>query len=433
MFTSNPTSNSNTQGFRFQQNGIYWKAISNASGKCVDHQGNGGVGNYIQQYQCQDGNTNQDWIFKPRSQPPVYLFTGKFVNIFSKINGLCATFNGENSNILETTCTDADNQVWRVNQIDDFKYSITSKVGDFSWDNQGATNQRTPYVAAKANGSVNQQIRFAPSSFGSDYFQVIQAGSQMCLDHPGNGGNGQFIGQWNCLGNSNQAWMFRIKASVHVRGSIKDATNNQLLSSVGNLSVTFTSADGTSYQARVNADSTYDVDLPTIGDYTRTTMKDGYGTAKSTVHVFGDADTYNVYISPTLVGWRIIVSWGAVPKDLDAHLLLPDGTEVNYTNKVSANGLIKLDVDSRDGFGVETITMSTLEHHGVFNYYVYNYSKDAKLSESKAKVQIYKNDELINVVEIPFTRHSDYAYYWRVLSIDTDSKVVTIVNTVTES
>ena len=58
--------------------------------------------------------------------------------------------------------------------------------------------------------------------------------------------------------------------------------------------------------------------------------------------------------------WRIVLSWGEEPSDLDAYLVLPDpnSTHVSYSNKIviSKPGKITLDTDSKKKYGHETIT-----------------------------------------------------------------------------
>ena len=58
--------------------------------------------------------------------------------------------------------------------------------------------------------------------------------------------------------------------------------------------------------------------------------------------------------------WRIVLSWGKEPTDLDSYLVLPDPshTHVNYDNRevISRSGKITLDTDSRKKYGHETIT-----------------------------------------------------------------------------
>ena len=58
--------------------------------------------------------------------------------------------------------------------------------------------------------------------------------------------------------------------------------------------------------------------------------------------------------------WKIVVSWGEEPSDLDAYLVLPDpdSPHVSYNNMkvISKSGMITLDTDSTKKYGHETIT-----------------------------------------------------------------------------
>ena len=66
-------------------------------------------------------------------------------------------------------------------------------------------------------------------------------------------------------------------------------------------------------------------------------------------------------MSPVLPAgdFRIVLNWGANPRDLDSHLRGPCASEVMYNNKVCQAGQLKatLDRDATQGYGPETITI----------------------------------------------------------------------------
>jgi len=89
--------------------------------------------------------------------------------------------------------------------------------------------------------------------------------------------------------------------------------------------------------------------------------------------------------------------------------------------------LISLDVDCMDGHGVETITMLSHDHTGIFRYVVENYSKEALLGESGAMVHLYKNNDLLRVFECPVD-HRSGDYNWEVMAINTDTQTFEFLN-----
>ena len=55
---------------------------------------------------------------------------------------------------------------------------------------------------------------------------------------------------------------------------------------------------------------------------------------------------------------RVILTWAEQPPDLDMHLFICNrGCEVYYGNTTCEN--VNLDVDDRDGFGPETMTLAS--------------------------------------------------------------------------
>jgi len=105
-----------------------------------------------------------------------------------------------------------------------------------------------------------------------------------------------------------------------------------------------------------------------------------------------------------LDGLRIVLDWGAEPKDLDSHISFP-GQHIFFSQKSGGNS--NLDVDDIDGFGPETITI-TKKHAGEkYLYAVHNYSEGDKKgslsisSISKAKVFVYIGTSLVRTFYPP--------------------------------
>jgi hypothetical protein len=111
-------------------------------------------------------------------------------------------------------------------------------------------------------------------------------------------------------------------------------------------------------------------------------------------------------ISPVmknLDGMRIVLNWGAVPKDLDSHLLFP-GNHVYFTQMTGTDAL--LDVDDTTSYGPETITVSRKHDGERYVYAVHNYSDgdnpdSDRLAKSAAKVFVYVGQTLIRTYYVP--------------------------------
>jgi len=105
-----------------------------------------------------------------------------------------------------------------------------------------------------------------------------------------------------------------------------------------------------------------------------------------------------------LDGMRIVLNWGAEPKDLDSHLAY-SGNHVYFMDKQGDQA--NLDVDHVDGYGPETITLTQKKSGVKYLYAVHNYSEgDQKGSTSissisKAKVFVYVGSSLVRTFTPP--------------------------------
>jgi hypothetical protein len=95
---------------------------------------------------------------------------------------------------------------------------------------------------------------------------------------------------------------------------------------------------------------------------------------------------------------RFVLSWGDKPKDLDLHLV-SENFHISFRKTKSIINEVKLDRDSRKGYGAETITLDEVHRDQTYKLYVYNFSNEKKFS-GKANVAIYKNNSLDKVVSI---------------------------------
>lgn len=156
----------------------------------------------------------------------------------------------------------------------------------------------------------------------------------------------------------------------------------------------------------------------------------------------GGAARLDFSLSPSNVaGLRIVLNWGAFPRDLDAHLLTPEiegkRYEIYYPRSQRGNTnappYAQLDVDRTEGFGPETITIPRFEP-GIYRYFVRNYKEEqgntGELTNSTAVVQIYSVDGLIRTINAPPVGRGDY---WDVCAIDGRTGNITLINRILDA
>lgn len=128
---------------------------------------------------------------------------------------------------------------------------------------------------------------------------------------------------------------------------------------------------------------------------------------------------------------RVVLTWGASPRDLDAHLAGPDPSggrfHISYRNKREIGGKNFLDRDDTSGYGPETITIYK-PAQGVYYYAVYDYTNrnagDSKsLSYSNATVSVYKDNALAAQFK---PGPQENANYWVVFKINEKYEIVPV-------
>jgi hypothetical protein len=204
-------------------------------------------------------------------------------------------------------------------------------------------------------------------------------------------------------------------------------------------------------------------DDPSVGNYTFTNVPAGtytvqilggtsYTDAAFTAVSVGSFDSpgQNGGTTPRLADnqFRVILTWGESPSDLDTHLTGPDpsvagdpvlGTDgrfhVFYSSKSAPVGAapesatVFLDVDDTSSFGPETTTVRTMEP-GIYRYSVHDYTNMASLSStamsfSRAKVQLFVGPTTFQSFDIP---SGPAGTVWTVFDLDGETGDVYIVN-----
>jgi len=137
----------------------------------------------------------------------------------------------------------------------------------------------------------------------------------------------------------------------------------------------------------------------------------------------------NFAMTPKVDEFRIVLTWGAYPKDLDAHLAgpNPDGGDFHiwWRNKIMIGGKNFLDVDNQRAYGPETITIYR-PAKGTYHYAVHNFSGRRKrngkdMSFSNAHVDVYANGRLQASFDVP---RGQTGNVWQVFDIDPKQNIV---------
>lgn len=189
--------------------------------------------------------------------------------------------------------------------------------------------------------------------------------------------------------------------------------------------------------AITDANGAYSVTLP-LGNYTLCTYKEGYIAGMVNIVVQeGITGSQNGTITPVVSGdsYRIVLTWGANPSDLDSHVEGPlsngSGFHVYYSHKSQYDGDIEvcnLDVDDTTSYGPETITLNPVAS-GTYYYYIYRYAGSGTVASSGAKITVYQGENQVAVFNVPTDQGS--GDYWNVFAIKDEQLI--IQNTITSS
>jgi uncharacterized protein YfaP (DUF2135 family) len=185
-------------------------------------------------------------------------------------------------------------------------------------------------------------------------------------------------------------------------GQVTDASNAAPIAGA------LVTVQGTGQSDTTDASGNYTILNVPAGSRTVTASAAGYISSTQTTTVSdGGTTTLNFALSPAPTGTgeiRAVLSWGAIPRDLDLHVSGPLASpgsgrfHVYFAHSAQVDGsgdpYCQLDVDDTNGNGPETqtITISNSEGDyvaGDYHVWVHNFSGDATFEPSGATLNLF--------------------------------------------
>ncbi len=225
-----------------------------------------------------------------------------------------------------------------------------------------------------------------------------------------------------------------------ITGAVRNARNNQ---GIANATVTLYQGQGASGSnlgsKTTDAQGGYSFTGLSAGVYTINAFPPDYSACTRTAISLSSSASANQDISCSPFNsneFRVVLTWGSSPGDLDAHLTGPNATDatrfhIYYPSasrgSVSINPFALLDVDDTSSFGPETITLTRL-NSGVYRYSVHDFTNrnsatSTALGSSGARVELYRpNNALPDIFYVPNQRGT----LWTVFELVGSSSSVTV-------
>ncbi len=174
-----------------------------------------------------------------------------------------------------------------------------------------------------------------------------------------------------------------------------------------------------------NATGDYTIPNAPAGAQTATTSASGYTTRNDPVNVIAaSTTTFNTALVPTSSSGdiNIVLTWGALPTDLDSHLVGPDGGGGAgrfhcYYGDPTPVAFVTLDIDDTTSFGPETISVSPNPTNfvpGSYSYFVHNYSGSPGFDSSSAVVTVFQGGSQIAQYLVGAASGDPASSYWSV-------------------
>ena len=202
----------------------------------------------------------------------------------------------------------------------------------------------------------------------------------------------------------------QLKPKGKLSGTAKDATTGAPLSGVR------VTCGG--YQTFTNSQGFYNFNLEESGSVTVRFEKEGYIPYEDHASVSpGMTTPVDAPMSRELEEdeYRVVLSWGSTPADLDSHLYQSGGYHIWYSHRSATNA--NLDLDDTNGYGPETTTFK-IDTVSTYTYYVHDFTNKGStntgaLGRSGAKVVVYRGNKILGTYYVP----SGGGTAWKVFTI----------------
>jgi len=215
-------------------------------------------------------------------------------------------------------------------------------------------------------------------------------------------------------------------STYSVAGYVKNAVDNRAVAqAIVQLKA------GAIFTATSGANGLFSFDQVPAGNYSVSVKAANFTDYNGVLAVKGDiaaSTSADVSLSPVQTGngsFRVVLKWGKDPSDLDAHLRAP-GCEVYFSSKVckGANYTAVLDVDARQGYGPETITVT----NGLGNDFIYSVKwyagSGSSWASTEAIVTVYGSmGEVYTFYASQFNGTSGAGSLWAVFIVDATGKI----------
>ena len=213
-------------------------------------------------------------------------------------------------------------------------------------------------------------------------------------------------------------------------GTVVDASTAEPISGVT------ISLDNGAQTTTTNSEGQYSFENISTGTHELSASISGYITESEEIVISDDTQqVVNFSLSRIIDNpgeYRVVLTWGDAPSDLDSHMWTPDGFHIYFGDRGSETSapFTQLDVDDTSSQGPETITIFQAQP-GIYRYSVNNFSGDldGPLENSEATVKLYNESGLVQEWSVP----NGNGLWWNVFTLDGSTGQVTSVNSISDT
>ncbi len=217
-----------------------------------------------------------------------------------------------------------------------------------------------------------------------------------------------------------------------IRGQVTDATNNQPIAGVTvNIRANWNNRTG-AVIATTTADDAgnYYFELDR-GYYTIEFAREGYVSEFVNVATSNQTPVRDGHLSivadVNVTQYRIVLTWGETPRDLDSHLVGPTADNgyfhVYFGSKTYNDGnefVASLDVDDTSSYGPETVTIVNAATDKTYYYSVHDYTNrlnpdSVQMAGSNANIKVYSGSVQLKEYNVNTTTSGNI---WNVFKIE---------------